>query len=62
VDVIQYMSKHDKLLSPTTVALNLGLQPRTVARWCREGRIEAVKMGRVWRIRTSTMRKMQDGK
>lgn len=29
----------------------LALQPRTVARWCREGKVDgARKIGRVWRI------------
>ena len=29
----------------------LQLQPTTIVRWCREGKLDAEKMGRVWRIR-----------
>jgi excisionase family DNA binding protein len=40
-----------KLLSTNEVAHVMGFNSRTIARWCREGRIDgAVKMGRVWRI------------
>lgn len=39
-----------KLLTPREVAGYLGLQPRTITRWCREGKIGGVKVGRVWRI------------
>jgi hypothetical protein len=29
----------------------LRVTPRTVSKWCREGRVDAVKIGRVWRVR-----------
>jgi excisionase family DNA binding protein len=30
----------------------LRVTPRTVSRWCRDGKLRAIKIGRVWRIRT----------
>lgn len=47
--------KHEtKLLTPVYVARVLGFQPRTVTRWCREGKFPtAKKIGRVWRIEYS---------
>lgn len=38
------------LWSPRVVALHFDVKPTTVVRWCREGKIKAVKVGRVWRI------------
>lgn len=38
-------------LTPRQVAGQIGFQPRTITRWCREGKLNgAVKVGRVWRI------------
>lgn len=45
------MKRDTKLLTPAQVAEILTLKPRTVSRWCREGRLQAVKYGRVWRIK-----------
>jgi predicted site-specific integrase-resolvase len=43
--------KETKLLSPAEVGAMLGFKPRTITKWCREGKIiNAQKMGRVWRI------------
>lgn len=44
--------KHEtKLLTPKNVASILSMKPRTVTRWCREGRFKSArKIGRVWRI------------
>lgn len=46
--------KHEtQLLTPRQVGRYLGLQPRTIARWCRDGVFpSAKKIGRVWRIAT----------
>jgi excisionase family DNA binding protein len=42
-------SRH--LLKPKEVGEILGFKERTIAKWCREGKIEgAIKIGRVWRI------------
>jgi len=39
-----------ELLSPAQVAKLVNITPGTVGRWCEEGTIEALKIGRVWRI------------
>jgi len=40
-----------RLLTPRQVGEQLNFSPRTITRWCREGRFkEAKKVGRVWRI------------
>jgi excisionase family DNA binding protein len=39
-----------ELLSPAQLSKLVNITPGTVGRWCEEGRIEAVKIGRVWRI------------
>ena len=39
-----------ELLSPAQVAQLVNIAPATVGRWCELGTIEAVKIGRVWRI------------
>src|SRR5262252_7816106 len=60
-----------RLLKPKTVANLLGLQPRTITRWCREGQFPtAVKVGKSWRIPDDdirlkyyiTLQKRSDGK
>ena len=40
----------NRVVSPGKVAQMLGVNERTVAKWCRDGKIKGVKMGRVWRI------------
>lgn len=42
-------------MSAAHVAGGLGVTPDTVTRWCREGRIPAVKPGRDWRIPASVV-------
>ena len=43
--------KKTKLLTPRQVGEQLNFSPRTITRWCREGKFkEAKKVGRVWRI------------
>jgi excisionase family DNA binding protein len=41
----------DELLSAEEVGRILKLSKATVQRWCREGRLPAVKMGKVYRIK-----------
>jgi len=57
--------KHDtkyvpKLLSTRKVGEQLDVSPRTVSRWIREGRIKAVKLGRVWRVPVSEVQRVGD--
>jgi excisionase family DNA binding protein len=40
----------NRLLTTTDVAAYLQVDPNTVYRWCREGKIGAVKIGHEWRI------------
>jgi excisionase family DNA binding protein len=46
------------LMSPAEVGRIVGVRPRTVARWCREGKIDALKIGRVWRINRATVKRI----
>ncbi|MBA3490990.1 MAG: helix-turn-helix domain-containing protein, partial [Rubrobacteraceae bacterium] len=45
----------DRLLSTEEVAEYLGGGQATVYRWCREGSLPAVKIGRRWRVRRSAL-------
>jgi excisionase family DNA binding protein len=38
------------LLTINEVAIRLGLAPKTVRRWIRDGKIKAVRLGREWRV------------
>ena len=40
----------NRLLTTPEVAAYLQVDPNTVYRWCRDGRISAIKIGREWRI------------
>ncbi len=42
----------DALLNADEVAECLGLDRATVWRWCKEGRIPCLKIGRLWRVRS----------
>jgi excisionase family DNA binding protein len=44
-----------ELLSAGEVAGYLGVEPVTVYRWCREGRLPCVKIGKSWRIRRAAL-------
>lgn len=41
----------DKVLTPEQVAERLQIVPKTVYRWLNDGRLEGVKLGRLWRVR-----------
>lgn len=53
-----YNDKMKLLMSPAEVGYHVGVRPRTVARWCREGKIDAVKVGRVWRVHRTTVKRI----
>ncbi len=45
----------EELLSADDVARYLELEPVTIYRWCRDGRLPCLKLGKVWRIRRSAL-------
>ena len=45
----------EELLLPAEVAHILRVTVRTVERYCKEGKIRAVKVGRLWRIPRSSL-------
>jgi len=45
----------DELLGAEAVAQRLGVEPVTVYRWCRQGRLTCLKPGKAWRIRRSAL-------
>src|SRR5215207_5912236 len=44
-----------ELLSADDVAQYLELEPVTIYRWCRDGRLPCMKLGKVWRIRRAAL-------
>jgi len=55
------MGDIDKLLTPDEVAQRLGITPNTVRIYLREGRIKALKVGKLWRVRESDLQKHIEG-
>jgi excisionase family DNA binding protein len=45
----------EELMGIEAVADYLEVRPTTVQRWCREGRLPCLKLGKVWRIRRSAL-------
>src|SRR5215204_7420708 len=54
-EVREPLEQLDTLLSTEEVAEYLGVGQATVYRWCREGSLPAVKIGRRWRVRHSAL-------
>ena len=48
-------NKQKELLSAEEVADYLGVGPVTVYRWCKEGRLQGIKLGKHWRIRREAL-------
>jgi len=55
-------SPEKDLLGVEEVAQYLGVRPVTIYRWCREGRLPCVKLGKVWRIRRSSLEEFIRGR
>src|SRR5919112_1305198 len=53
MDDIPYKQKD--LLGAEDVARYLGVGPVTVYRWCKEGRLRCIKLGKYWRIRREAL-------
>jgi excisionase family DNA binding protein len=49
------VGQHEEFLSAETVAHVLGVDPVTVYRWCRQGRLPCLKPGKAWRIRRTAL-------
>ena len=45
----------DELLPVEEVSRQIGLRPVTIYRWCRQGRLSCLKLGKSWRIRRSAL-------
>lgn len=45
----------EQLLTTAEVGERLRVPATTVARWCREGQLEAIAIPRGWRIRSSSL-------
>jgi len=45
----------DELLGADAVAAYLGVRALTVYRWCRDGRLPALKVGKSWRVRRGAL-------
>lgn len=52
--------KAEHWVSTRTAAQLLDVSPRTIARWVRTGQLSAAKVGRVWRIPYSEIRRLTD--
>ena len=48
-------ARDDELLGVDELARALEVRPTTVYRWCREGRLPCLKLGKAWRIRRSAL-------
>jgi len=51
------MEDKERLLTPEEVAERLGIKPNTVKGYFRTGRIKALKVGKLWRVRESDLKK-----
>ena len=50
----------EKLLSPERAAQMLDVNPETVRNWLREGKLQGVKVGRLWRIAENELQRFID--
>ena len=52
---------NEKLLTPAQVAERLQITERTVYEWIRGGKLLALKLGRLWRIRQDELEAFLEG-
>lgn len=45
----------DPFLSPASVAKIFAVSPYTVRNWCKEGKLQGVKINKQWRIQASVV-------
>jgi excisionase family DNA binding protein len=45
----------EALLGAEEVAVHFGVTKTTVYRWCKEGRVPCLKIGRFWRVRREAL-------
>lgn len=55
------METKERLLSPEEVADRLAISPKTVRAYLRDGRIKAMKVGKLWRVRESDLQQYLKG-
>jgi excisionase family DNA binding protein len=53
--VVEGPTANNELLDAAEVARTLGVEPVTVYRWCRQGRLACLKPGKAWRVRRSAL-------
>ena len=49
------MAREKELLAATDVAGMIGVKETTVYRWCKEGKLPCLKVGKHWRIRREAL-------
>ena len=50
------------MLTPEEVAASLRVSAETIRRWCRTGEIPAIRIGRLWRIKQTTLDALLEGR
>src|SRR5829696_5184415 len=48
-------SRETELLGATDIASMIGVKETTVYRWCKEGKLPCLKVGKHWRVRRETL-------
>lgn len=47
-------------LSPDEAAARLNVAPATIRKWCRDGKLPCIKLGRLWRIRETDLNRLKE--
>ena len=51
----------ERLLTPEEAAERLAISPKTIRDWLRSRKLQGVKVGRLWRVRESTVEAIVSG-